>query len=92
MSFRELTRSRFENDPPLQAGQIARQVARAGVVDWKTATRYFGVAEAAGVGRETELSDAVVADVARRVQDRPEAPLLEEGARNARLAHRGMPC
>ncbi|NVL83986.1 hypothetical protein, partial [Escherichia coli] len=73
MSFRELTMIDVrEVLRRLQAGQSARQVARDGVVDRKTAARYFDAARACEIGTETELSDALVAEVAQRVQARPE--------------------
>lgn len=56
----------------LQAGQSARQLARDGVVDRKTAARYFEAARALAVDAQTELSDALVRGVAQRVQARPE--------------------
>ena len=75
MSFRELTMIDVrEVLRRLQAGQSARQVARDGVVDRKTAARYFDAARACEIGTETELSDALVAEVAQRVQARPETP------------------
>jgi transposase len=55
-----------------QAGHSARQMHREGVADRKTATRYTEAAKAAGLSAETELSDEIVAEVARRVQERPE--------------------
>ena len=75
MSFQELTMIDVrEMQRRLQAGQSARKVARDGVVDRKTATRYFEAARACEIGPETELSDALVAEVAQRVQARPETP------------------
>jgi hypothetical protein len=61
----------------MQAGQSARQLARYAVVDRKTALRYFEAARACGVGPETSLDDGLVAEVASRVQARPEAPTSE---------------
>jgi hypothetical protein len=73
MSFRELTMIDVrEVLRRLQAGQSARQLSREGVVDRKTAARYFEAARACAVEAETELSDALVAEVARRVQTRAE--------------------
>lgn len=54
-----------------QAGQSARQIANAGVADRKTVGRYVDVARAEGVTRSTELTDEIVATVARIVQERP---------------------
>ena len=51
MSFRELTMIDVrEVLRRMQAGQSARQLARDGVVDRKTALRYFEAARACGVG------------------------------------------
>ena len=61
----------------MQAGQSARQLSRDGVVDRKTARRYFEAARACGVERETELDDGLVAEVASRIQARPETPPSE---------------
>lgn len=78
MSFRELTMIDVrEVLRRLQAGQSARKVARDGVVDRKTAARYFEAAEACGVGTTTELTDALVAQIAQRVQARPAMPPSE---------------
>ena len=78
MSFRELTMIDVrEVLRRMQAGQSARQLARDGVVDRKTALRYFEAARGCGVGRETPLDDGLVAEVASRVQARPEAPTSE---------------
>ena len=78
MSFRELTMIDVrEVLRRFQAGQSARQVARDGVVDRKTAARYFEAARECAVEGATELSDALVAEVARRVQARPVAPPSE---------------
>lgn len=72
MSFRELSMIDVrEVLRRLQAGQSARQLLRDGVVDRKTAARYFEAARACAIGPETELSDALVAEVAQRVQARP---------------------
>lgn len=78
MSFRELTMIDVrEVLRRMQAGQSARQLARDGVVDRKTAGRYFEAARACGVGSETALDDGLVAEVASRVQARREAPASE---------------
>ncbi len=75
MSFRELTMIDVrEVLRRLQAGQSARQLSREGVVDRKTAARYAAAAEACQVGPSTELSDALVGEVAQRVQARPLTP------------------
>jgi transposase len=73
MSFRELTMTDVrELLRRYQAGQSARQVAREGVADRKTAARYFEAAAGAGVDPQRELDEALIADVAQRVQGRPE--------------------
>lgn len=74
MSFREL--SMIDVKELLrrwQAGQSARQMQRESVADRKTATRYIEAAKECGLARDGELTDGVVAEVARRVQARPEA-------------------
>ena len=82
MSFRELTMIDVrEVLRRLQAGQSARKLWRDGVVDRKTAARYFEAARACAVGPETELDDGLVAEVARRVQARPETPQSDERKR-----------
>lgn len=74
MSFRELSMVDVrEVLRRWQAGQSARQMKREGVVDRKTAGRYIEAAKEAGLGPESELSEEAVAEVARRVQSRPEA-------------------
>ncbi|MBZ4423240.1 IS21 family transposase [Myxococcus sp. RHSTA-1-4] len=71
MSFRELTMTDVrEVLRRYQAGQSARQLAREEVADRKTAGRYFEAARACEVGPQTELTDEVVARVARQVQGR----------------------
>lgn len=72
MSFRELGMTEVrEVLRRWQAGQSARQIAREGVVDRKTATRYIDAAKAEQIALTTELTDALVAAVGRRVQTRP---------------------
>jgi transposase len=78
MSFRELTMIDVrEVLRRMQAGQSARQVARDGVVDRKTAGRYFEAARCCGVEAGTVLDDGLVAEVASRIQARPQAPASE---------------
>jgi transposase len=78
MSFRELTMVDIrEVLRRLQAGQSARRIAREGVVDRKTAGRYAQAARACGVEPDTELDDGLVAEIAQRVQARPQAPPSE---------------
>lgn len=75
MSFREL--SMLDVRELLRrraAGQSARQVARDGVADRKTALRYFEAAAQLEVALDAELSDELVARVALRVQMRPKPP------------------
>ena len=55
-----------------QAGHSARQMQREGVADRKTATRYIEAAKECGLDKDGELAEGVVAEVARRVQARPE--------------------
>jgi transposase len=78
MSFREITMVDVrEVLRRMQAGQSARRVARDGVVDRKTASRYFEAARSCGVEPDTVLDDGLVAEVARRVQARPQTPPSE---------------
>jgi transposase len=78
MNFRELTMIDVrEVLRRMQAGQSARQLARDGVVDRKTAGRYFEAARCCGIAPETVLDDGLVAEVASRVQARPETPTSE---------------
>ncbi len=73
MSFRELTMTDVrELLRRYQAGHSARQVERDGVADRKTAARYFEAAEGAGASAPRVIDDALIADVAQRVQGRPE--------------------
>ena len=75
MSFRELSMIDVrEILRRWQAGQSARTIARESGTDRKTVVRYVGAAEGCGVDRESELTDDVVAEVARRVQARPLTP------------------
>ena len=61
MSFRELTMIDVrEVLRRMQAGQSARQLARDGVVDRKTAGRYFEAARQHEIAAEIELTDALV--------------------------------
>ena len=79
MSFREL--SMVEIKEVLrrwQAGQSARQIARDGVVDRKTALRYIAAAEARGLTRESPLDEEVVGAVATQVTARPAADPSDE--------------
>jgi transposase len=79
MSFRELSMIDVRELLRRRAtGDSARQIDRAGIVDRKTAGRYFDAAEELGVTATTELTDEVVAQVALRVQERPRpAPSAE---------------
>lgn len=63
-----------------QAGQSARAIARAGVGDRKTVSRYVEAAKGAGVGAADELTDDVVRRVLLGVQERPELPPSEAWA------------
>jgi transposase len=78
MSFRELSMIDVKEVlRRLQAGQSARQLARDGVVDRKTAARYFAAARGCGLASDTPLDDGLIAEVAQRVQARPEPPASE---------------
>lgn len=71
MSFRELTMTDIrEVLRRWQAGQSARAMALAGVVDRKTAGRYLAAAGQEGVQPTDELTDDVVRRVTARVQTR----------------------
>jgi transposase len=72
MSFRELTMTDVrEVLRRWQSGQSAREIARNGIADRKTAGRYIEAAHTCGLTTESELTDGVVAEVAQRVQARP---------------------
>jgi transposase len=63
----------------LGAGQALREVARATMLDRKTVRRYAEAAAASGFdATATVPSEALVAEVARRVQERPVPPLSDE--------------
>jgi transposase len=75
MSFRELNMTDIrEVLRRWQSNQSARQIARSGIVDRKTASRYIEAARACGLAADSELTDGIVAEVAGRVQARPSAP------------------
>jgi len=79
MSFRELTMIDVrEVLRRMQAGQSARQIARDRVVDRKTAGRYIDAGRACGVTSATVLTDALVAEIAQRVQARPQVAASEQ--------------
>ncbi len=79
MSFRELTMIDVrEVLRRWQSGQSARQIARSGIADRKTAGRYIEAALACGLAKDSELTDGVVAEVAQRVQARPVASPSEQ--------------
>lgn len=78
MSFRELSMIDVKEVlRRLQAGQSARRLARDGVVDRKTAARYLAAARACGLASDTPLDDGLIAEVAQRVQARPEPTASE---------------
>jgi transposase len=54
-----------------QAGQSARQIARETGTDRKTVARYVEAAKGCALDAQTELTDALVGEVAQRVQSRP---------------------
>ena len=88
MSFREFTMTDvLEVLRRWQAGQSARQIAREGIADRKTATRYIQAALASGIERTTALEESVVAAVAQRVQQREPTPPSD--ARKVLQEHRG---
>lgn len=71
MSFRELTMIEVrEVMRRWQAEQSLREIARETGLDRKTVRRYFAVLEQLGVGRDAEVDDALVHQVASRVQTR----------------------
>lgn len=85
MSFRELTMIDVrEVLRRWQVGQSLRQIGRETGTDRKTAARYIKAAIACSLEAETELSDALVSEIAQRVQARPlpqpseERKLLEQ--------------
>jgi len=81
MSFRELSMIDVKEVlRRLQAGQSARQLARDGVVDRKTAARYLVAARACGLASDTPLDEGLIAEVAQRVQARPEPSASEAWA------------
>jgi transposase len=83
MSFRELSMMDVrEVLRRWQAGQSARRIAREGGVGRNTAARYIEAAKERGVDAQTELTDELVGDVARRVQERP---VTEPSARRGQL-------
>src|SRR6266516_3319221 len=72
MGFRELTMIDVkELLRRLQAGESTRRAARECGADRKTVKRYYEAAEECGVRVGSELSDELVAEVARLVQARP---------------------
>ena len=87
MSFRELGMSEIrEVLRRWQAGQSARAIAREGVVDRKTATRYIEAAKAEQIAPTSELTDELVGAVGRRIQTRLPVPPSEQ--RKLLEAHR----
>ena len=87
MSFRELGMTEIrEVLRRWQAGQSARAIAREGVVDRKTATRYIEAAKAEQLAQTSELTDEIVSAVGRRIQTRPPVPPSEQ--RRTLEAHR----
>ena len=72
MGFRELTMTDVrEVLRRWQSGQSAREIARNGIADRKTAGRYIEAALGCGLTNDSELTDCVIAEVAQRVQARP---------------------
>lgn len=62
----------------LQAQHSKRQIAREMGIDRKTVRRYVEAAQTFGVGRDVELTDEIVRQVADAVQGRPAIALSEE--------------
>jgi transposase len=90
MGFREITMTDVrEVLRRWQSGQSAREIARNGVADRKTAGRYIEAALGCGLASDSELTDGVVAEVAQRVQARPlavqSAPRQELELHRARI-------
>ncbi len=91
MSYRELTSTEVrEIIRRWQAGQSARRMKRDGVADRKTVARYVSAAVRCGVREHSELSDEVVATVARQIQSRrkprgPSAQRVQLEANRARI-------
>ena len=86
MSFRELTMIEVrEVVRRWKAQQGLREVARETGLDRKTVRRYVEAIEGLGVGRDVELDDALVHQVASRVQTRavPEPKLAIAGEERA---------
>jgi len=74
MGFRELTMIDVrELLRRRQAGESVRRVARECGTDRKTVRRYYKAAEQCGVRAGSELTDELVAEVAKLVQTRPAA-------------------
>jgi len=75
MSFRELTMIEVrELLRRLQAGESTRRTARECGADRKTVRRYYEAARECGLGAGSELTDELVAQVAKLVQVRPPPP------------------
>lgn len=86
MGFRELTMMEVKEVlRRLHAGQALREVARATGLDRKTVRRYADAASASGFeAGAAGPSEALVAAVARQVQDRPAPPPSDERVMLAR--------
>jgi hypothetical protein len=87
MSYRELTMVDVrEILRRWAAGQSRRKIARESGTDRKTVGRYLAVVSELGLARDVELSEALVHEVAQRVQSRPLAQASDE--RLELVAHR----
>jgi transposase len=79
MSFRELSMTDIrEVLRRWSAGQAVRAIARETRVDRKTVDRYVAAGTARGFGRGSEVSDELVGEVSRAVQDRELPPPSEQ--------------
>lgn len=79
MTYRELTMiDVHEVLRRWTAGHSARKIARESGADRKTVARYLAVVAELGLARETEWTEAVLHEIAQRVQARPLPELSEE--------------
>jgi transposase len=90
MTYRELSMIDVrETVRRWSAGQSDRKIARDTGTDRKTVGRYTSVVEAMGVTPDTPLTDALVHEIAQRVQARPLVDVSEQrrelGAHRARI-------
>src|SRR5918996_6214123 len=82
MAFRELTMIDVkELLRRFQAGESERRAGRECGADRKTVKRYYEAAETCGLRPDGELTEELIAEIARRVQGRP-APAPSEAWRS----------